>query len=270
MEPKFFITVAALVLAMTAGIIGIYVEGRKARATRLPGPFLFNGYEELPLSVYLRILDYATTLEPEDGMPKILAELTGRSEESILNLTIPEYTALVAASEWLQKDPPVVTARRRYRAGAFELTVLKDFTGMTASQFIDAQTLVAEPEGRMLDLLAVCLVPVGHAYADGYELDEVKAAIADHITAPDAAAIRDFFLKRSERLMRRFLTSSAGMATMKLMQAKTPAEKAAWEKTLQTIMTAEQNFRKSGGGSRPLTMSLTLPVAVGRMLLKSL
>ena len=60
------------------------------------------------------------------------------------------------------------------------------------------------------------------------------------------------------------------MATVKLLKAKTPAEKAAWEKTLQTIMTAEQNFHKNGVGSQPLTMSLTLPVALGRMLLKSL
>ena len=53
----------------------------------------------------------------------------------------------------------------------------------------------------MTELLAIMLVPDGHKYNDGYDVDKVKADIDAYLSVWDARAITGFFLGSFIRLV---------------------------------------------------------------------
>lgn len=71
---------------------------------------------------------------------------------------------------------------RQYRTSA-------DLSRLTMSQYIDASNSKTNR-----DLLSVLLIPYGHAYNDGYDMEEVKADI-DHLDMVTVQSIA-FFLSR--------------------------------------------------------------------------
>lgn len=278
MEPNMIISFSIMAAAVVAAIVGLAVASRRAaplpeRKERRLGPIrpLYTGYNNLPVCVYLKLLE-ATKKPAEDGMPEILAALCGVPVEKIEALPLDKYAALVAETDWLQHDPELVPVRRRYFAGdGLMLTLFKDRNGVTFGQYTDLQSILQAPDidDRLLDVLCIALVPEGHAYADGYDMDAVREGVAKYVTMCDALAIRGFFVKRLNRLTRRFLTCSAVTALRGMRKAKTPEVrskfKAAWKETMK----AATDLRRAGDGYRRSMRSLKLPVAVGRMLLES-
>lgn len=277
---KFIIVISIMVFAAGLSALMLWRETRKlaraedARAAaKKPGPALrWHSYAELPLGVYMRVFDAVDGAEPEDGIPRMLAALCGVTEEEIDALTLPEYTALVAEADWVQRDPKPVQVRRTYWAGPDfpALTLFRDFTRLSFGQYIDLQELMKNPDLEVSAILSVALVPAGHAYTDGYDVADLRAAIEKHLSILDALAIRDFFVTRLNRLTRRFLTCSAGMMREKARTAKTPEAREKALKAAEAIRKTKEDLRRSGDGLQPWMTSPTLPVAVGRMLLKSL
>lgn len=268
MEMKAIITIAILVTALALAAFGLWRETRRARRTRTLG---IDSYGALPLGIYREILQLAENKDPEDAWPEIVAKVSGRSLEEVMALTLPEYAALAGSYAWLQDDPKPVAVRRLYDCGPFVLRLPKDVTALTASQYIDAQTLLEDPADRLPELLAIVLVPEGHIYGSGYEMEDVRAAILEHLSILDAVAIRDFFADCSRRLTRRFLTSSGKMMKMQQMRMKRNPEKLAQvEETLTMLTKMEEDLEKNGAGSRASTTSLSLPVALGMLHLKCL
>jgi len=269
MEPKVIISIALMVTALAVSIFMLCRENRRAR--RAAG---ITSYSTMPLGVYLDVLKLAEDKEPEDALPEIMALLTCRPLSEILAMTLPEYSAVAARFRWLETDPEPVPVRRAYDCGPFRLTVTKNVAGLTASQFIDTQTILEDPADRLADILAVIMVPAGHAYADGYEIADVKEAILKHLSVLDAVAVRDFFEDCSKRLMQRFLSSSGIMIKMLMKRAKKDPKAAAdlkkLQESLKTLKTVKAGLDKNGDGSRRSTTCLSLPVALGRLHLKCL
>lgn len=274
MELKMIISFGIMAAAVVAAIVGLAVASRRAaplpeRKERRLGPVrpLYTGYNNLPVCVYLKLLE-ATKKPAEDGMPEILAALCGVPVEKIEALPLDKYAALVAETDWLQHDPELVPVRRRYFAGdGLMLTLFKDRNGLTFGQYTDLQSILQAP---LLDVLCIALVPEGHSYADGYDMDAVREGVAKYVTLCDALAIRGFFVKRLNRLTMRFLTCSAVTALRGMRKAKTPEVRDKWRKALKETMKAMADTQRAGAGLRRSMKSARLPVALGKMLCESL
>ena len=141
---------------------------------------------------------------------RILSILSDRTEDDILKMGLDEYHRMVGGTEFLLNKPNVssniphklVIDGRKYR-------VCKNVPELNVAQYIDYNNLTRmENKQTMLPYILACfIVPEGSRYGDdSYKVDEVAAAISEHMSIETALGIAFFFHKRYRRLIEGTLT----------------------------------------------------------------
>lgn len=214
-------------------------------------------YEDMPVGMYQKLAKIVGEGMPEDDANlATLAVLSGMSEEQLLDLPLPEFRAKMDAAGFLLVYPHPAQVRDTYELRGVRYHPTPGERKMTAGQYIDFQTYAKEDD-RWAELLSCLLVPEGHTYNDGYDIEAVQAAIRDELCILDAIALRAFFLNSSLALTGVFQLYSA----RKMLRA-TEGRKAMRKKK----KALRQNLRallRSGAGWRTLTQWLKLPDALG-------
>lgn len=162
---------------------------------------IIDNYADLAIGTYLRIvaLRRDTSLTIYDRQPKEIALLTGLSEQEVLALPLPQYKALAGRLAFLDNPAPdVPRPSKEVRIGDLVLVPVADSAKLTAAQYIDYQTMLAQDgtEDKVVELLSVFLVPKGRAYCDGYDIADVQTAIRDHLSVLDVLSLVGFFMTR--------------------------------------------------------------------------
>lgn len=162
---------------------------------------IIDNYADLSIGTYLRIvaLRRDASLTIYDRQPKEIALLTGLSEQEVLALPLPLYKALAGRLAFLDNPAPdVPRPSKEVRIGDLVLVPVADSAKLTAAQYIDYQTMLAQDgtEDKVVELLSVFLVPKGRAYCDGYDIADVQAAIRDHLSVLDVLSLVGFFMTR--------------------------------------------------------------------------
>lgn len=136
----------------------------------------------------------------------ILAILAGTTEAELLRLPLADYATLAGQSAFLREPlAKVPKVAKQYQVGSYALQPCKDYTKLTAGQYIDFQAFTRD-KLDYCGLLSVLLVPKGKAYGEGYDTADVRQAIADHLPMPDGMALIAFFLRQYAVLIRASLT----------------------------------------------------------------
>ena len=162
---------------------------------------IIDNYADLAIGTYLRIvaLRRDASLTIYDRQPKEIALLTGLSEQEVLALPLPQYKALAGRLAFLDNSAPdVPRPSKEVRIGDLVLVPVADSAKLTAAQYIDYQTMLAQDgtEDKVVELLSVFLVPKGKAYCDGYDIADVQTAIRDHLSVLDVLSLVGFFMTR--------------------------------------------------------------------------
>lgn len=172
---------------------------------------MIERYEDLPLGVYNKISDLVNAEGKEDLEIQvgIISLLSGKSEEEILGMSLEEYSDMAKKTLFLKEpNKAVPKIRKNYRVGDFILCPVDDYQRLTAGQYIDFQHYTQAEGLDFVGLLSVLLVPKGCKYNEGYDMVDVRNAIADTMSVPDAMALTAFFFKKFVRLIKDSLTSS--------------------------------------------------------------
>lgn len=217
-----------------------------------------GGYDVLPLGKYLDVLKACGEMKDGGDMATvgILAALSGRTEDEVLDMPVGEFTELAARARYLEGRPEAGKPRGRYELGGFTLIPARDMRGVTAAQYIDFQTFARGGMQSAPQVLSCMLVPEGMKYADGYDPVEVQAAIREHMCVTDAFTLYAFFLKSLRRSIADILSCSAPSALAALPRGS--RLKAAL-KTARAIVSL-----RAGDGSRAWTRSRRRAGARGR------
>lgn len=162
---------------------------------------IIDNYADLNIGTYLRIvaLRRDASLTIYDRQPKEIALLTGLSEQEVLALPLPQYKALAGRLAFLDNPAPdVPRPSKEVRIGDLVLVPVADSAKLTAAQYIDYQTMLAQDgtEDKVVELLSVFLIPKGRAYCDGYDIADVQTAIRDHLSVLDVLSLVGFFMTR--------------------------------------------------------------------------
>ena len=206
---------------------------------------MIDSYDALPVGKYLQILDACQSdgMEDVDKQIAMLAVLSGKTEDELLNLPLAEYTEMSARSKFLMTAPVLEKkAEPSYKVGQWILIPVIDVKKITVAQYIDFQTFAKGKEARVVELLSCLLVPEGMRYNDGYDVLEVQQAIRDHMSVSEAMSVYAFFLLSSRRSMRAILYSLV-FATAAL---KVPLKKKV--RMMTRIWTAARALRQNGVG----------------------
>lgn len=181
----------------------------------------------------------------------IISVLTGLSEEEVFHLPLPEFTALSAKAKFLSKYPEDDYTKVRiadsYKVGEYTLIPCKDFRKVTTLQYVDFQEFAKDVEKNAVQLLSCLMIPKGHQYNEGYDIEDVQNSIREYLSVEDLLRLFAFFLNSFVQLILASRTSLAKLAKKekdkeKRMKIETQLKK--WEQMLQTITQA------SGDGLR--------------------
>lgn len=203
---------------------------------------MIDNYNNLPIGMYLKIrkaLDGAG--DDIDKQVKVVAFLSGKTEDEVLHLPITEYSALARKADFLAGEAIGTPVKKEYEAAGWKLIPTSDYRKMETGQYIDFQTYVGDLDTYLVEFLSVMLIPKGKRYNEGYDIVDVQAAIRDHMTMGDAVPLLAFFFRSLEGSMQDLLNFSESMA----MEVK---DKAKREKILTRIAGVRERLRKSGDG----------------------
>lgn len=196
---------------------------------------MIKSYNELSIGKYNEILELCRELA-EDEINRniaIVSVLTGRSEQELGDLPLPQMQALTQMAGFLAEPMPVAERKRKYVCGDYTLIPTYDFEKMTTLQYKDFKELIADPVRYEVELLACFLVPEGCVYGHTtptyagektYDMGAVRNAIRDHLSVADESAIVSFLegrLLASTRSSLRFsgLTPEGKIQRRKIIRA---------------------------------------------------
>lgn len=203
---------------------------------------MIDNYNNLPIGMYLKIRKAVEgDGEDIDKQVKVVAFLSGKTEDEVLHLPISEYTALARKADFLAGEAIDQPVRKEYNVAGWTLIPTTDYRKMETGQYIDFQAFLPDLDTYLVEFLSTMLVPKGKRYCEGYDVADVQKAIRDHMTMGDAIPLTAFFFKSLE-------TSIADMLNYSESMAKGIRDKERRQEMLTKISKVKEAFRRNGDG----------------------
>ena len=139
-----------------------------------------------------------------------------------LKLKTTELNGYVNQLKFLSTNPPKMKLKDKYRLGENYYILKRNLKDFTVAQWIDFQNFLknGSDTDNFANLLSVFFIPEGETeYAEGYEIEQVRQDINNHLSIADANSIASFFLTYQKASLLLFLKST------KRKILKTPLEK---------------------------------------------
>ena len=166
---------------------------------------MINNWSEMPLGVLIQMADIdKLPVSDEEKTFMATSLLAGMDYKKFMDLPIPEARELVQKTEWVRTPPQKRKVQKEYKIGTRDYVLHKDMMGITTAQYIDYQGLITQGiDTNMAELMAICLIPKGFKYNDGYSKEEIVDEIRDCMSVEDALAVADFFTTKFAKLTKR-------------------------------------------------------------------
>lgn len=220
---------------------------------------MITDYDSLAYADFLRLVQACDKAHDDtERTTAVLAILTGRTEDELLSLPLPEYMRLTQMASFTTTVPvrkPVLT---EYHIGGMTLCPVLKVENMTAGQYIDFQTFIKD-ETKDIELLSCLLVPKGRRYCDGYDVADVHEALRTGLMTRDGLALKSFF-------------AALSVASIPSMLSCSAAGKKLTGRQRRTMRKARRTLRRSlasGDGWLSRMLSARLAVSAGRPLSSS-
>lgn len=102
-----------------------------------------------------------------------------------------DFQRIMKTLEWIKEQPKPAECRIHYQLNDRDYELDINYTNFTTSQFIDFNNF--KKNNDIIGMLSVVLMPKGHTYMDGYNIEQVTNDIADYLPVTDAMGILNFF-----------------------------------------------------------------------------
>lgn len=177
-----------------------------------------NNWEEITWGEYEQIEQIINTDIPSDYKSvHLVSVLTGRTVNDIELLPISTFTALVKHLDFLDTEPETHFHKFEYNINGREYDFKGKYNDITTAQYIDYRAYMQEEDRDIVKLMSVFLIPKGHDYNDGYDMEQVQRDINDMCWL-DLRACAFFF--RTQLAASILILKSSLHKTMKSSKAK--------------------------------------------------
>lgn len=143
-------------------------------------------YNDINIDTFQRLSDIYKESEGEERTYKVINLLYGVDCERI---PYTSFLGYLKAIDFLRYDIPTTKLRDAYILNGRKYCLSFIPASFTVAQF---QDLKAYQGGRYVDQLSVVLIPEGHEYNDGYDMEQVRKDIGT-LGSVDGAEIVRFF-----------------------------------------------------------------------------
>ena len=126
-----------------------------------------------------------------------------------LKLKTSELHKYVNEMKFLGEKVPKMKIKKEYKLGDNVYTLKKELKDVTVAQWIDWQNFLKDGGGdtdNYANLLSVFFFPKGEdEYGDGYDIEQVRSDINNHLSIAEAMSISSFFLLYRKMSLLRFI-----------------------------------------------------------------
>lgn len=158
-----------------------------------------NTWEELTFNEVLQIQQIISAdINDTYKASNILAVLAGVEVDVIEDLPIHKFSSLLPNIEFLHNDPPKCNHQDTYDINGHKYCLSANITDITTAQYIDYQSYMKEENPDLCKITSVFLIPDGHKYNDGYDIEQVWKDVGDMLYI-DVMALA-FFLRKQYAL----------------------------------------------------------------------
>ena len=136
-----------------------------------------------------------TELSDED---RLILQINILYNVDALKLKTSELHKYVNDMKFLGSKIPKMKLKKEYQLGNNTYTLKKDLRDLRVAQWIDFQNFLKDGGGdtdNYANLLSVFFFPKDETeYGDGYDIEQVKSDINNHLSVAEAMSISSFFL----------------------------------------------------------------------------
>ena len=136
----------------------------------------------------------------------LVSFVTGVNEDKVWDMTIGEFKANQLNTAFMKEFNVARDCNfKTISIDGEKYDVCTDLHNFTVAQYIDFQTFYAQRKDNaniLASLLACFIIPRGHGYAEGYDVNDLKLKIINGLDILTAEELLFFFLKRYLLLMR--------------------------------------------------------------------
>lgn len=109
----------------------------------------------------------------------LVSLLSNTPIEEIELLPITEFQKLLPHIEFLKTEPETHSHKFEYTINGRDYEFRGEFYNLTTAQYIDYRSYMDEEMKDITKLMSVFIIPKGHDYNDGYDMEQVKNDIGD-------------------------------------------------------------------------------------------
>lgn len=146
-----------------------------------------------------------TILEVEDELEKVVALAELVLGDNVTDLPLQEFNEQLRRLEFLKTEIPTSIPPKKVEVNGKKYDVTSLLGNITTAQYIDFMN--HSKSNDTAKLLSVFVVPEGHKYNDGYDMQEVIKDMND-IPIPVANSITSFFKAQFAKFIEIFQSSS--------------------------------------------------------------
>ena len=182
----------------------------------------------------------------------LVSFVMGVAEDKVWDMTIGEFKANQLNTAFMKEFN--VTRDCNFKTISIDgekYDVCTDLHNFTVAQYIDFQTFYAQRKDNaniLASLLACFIIPRGHGYAEGYDVNDLKLKIINGLDILTAEELLFFFLKRYLLLMRA-TANYFNWAIRRLKRKGMPVEEleARWEEVKKATLDGLRSLTTSVG-----------------------
>lgn len=184
---------------------------------------LYKTWNDITVARYRDIIALSGDDTTEEGTITTsidtLAYLCGSTREEVELLPIEEFTRLMAEASFLRKiDEEVIDEDIVINGKSYDLVT--DMDKFIVAQYIDWNSLGHDPKNNLARLLACILIPRGHQYGKGYDIEDVVKDINDKLPFLKALAMFRFFEAAQRNIIADTLRKMSKMARVEILKTR--------------------------------------------------
>ena len=182
----------------------------------------------------------------------LVSFVMGVAEDKVWDMTIGEFKANQLNTAFMKEFNVARDCNfKTISIDGEKYDVCTDLHNFTVAQYIDFQTFYAQRKDNaniLASLLACFIIPRGHSYAEGYDVNDLKLKIINGLDILTAEELLFFFLKRYLLLMRA-TANYFNWAIRRMKRKGMPVEEleARWEEVKKATLDGLRSLTTSVG-----------------------
>lgn len=186
------------------------------------GNTMLMKWSDITLNQFEKIMDIQDKYEDIERMIALVGLFNDMTQDEVLTLPVPEFKKYIEGLAWMEEQPEIKQPQGEYTLNGKKYILTMNYHKLTTAQYIDWQSYVKDSTNKRFRLmLSVFLIPKGHKYQDGYDVEEVMEDLGV-MCIEDALALSAFFLIWYRSLSRALLKYSSRILRKAAKREKNP------------------------------------------------